>query len=61
MLEMRPDCECCDKNPAPDATAARICSFDCTFCAACLLGTLQGRCPNCKRALEIHGPREHYA
>ncbi|MDP3493870.1 MAG: DUF1272 domain-containing protein [Hyphomonadaceae bacterium] len=47
MLEMRPNCECCDKDLDPSGTEARICSFECTFCAACAEGTLKGKCPNC--------------
>ena len=47
MLELRPNCECCDRDLSPDAADARICSFECTFCAACADGPLGGRCPNC--------------
>jgi hypothetical protein len=47
MLEMRPNCECCDKDLPPGSAEARICSFECTFCATCAEGTLKGRCPNC--------------
>mgnify|MGYP001389520437 CR=1 FL=1 len=47
MLQLRPNCECCDKNLPPDSTEARICSFECTFCAACADGELGGVCPNC--------------
>ena len=47
MLELRPNCECCDKDLPPEATDARICTFECTFCAACTDGVLGGRCPNC--------------
>ena len=47
MLALRPGCECCDKDLPPDSTDARICSFECTFCAACADGVLQGICPNC--------------
>jgi len=47
MLQLRPGCECCDKDLPPDSTAARICSFECTFCADCADGRLGGRCPNC--------------
>jgi hypothetical protein len=47
MLQLRPSCECCDRALAPDSTEARICSFECTFCAACAGSLLQGRCPNC--------------
>jgi hypothetical protein len=47
MLQLRPSCECCDKDLPPDSTEARICSFECTFCAACAEGVLAGKCPNC--------------
>ena len=47
MLELRPNCECCDADLAPDSVRARICSFECTFCAECASGPLAGRCPNC--------------
>jgi hypothetical protein len=46
MLELRPTCEHCNTGLPPDSTDARICSYECTFCAACveLLGNV---CPNC--------------
>lgn len=47
MLQLRPNCECCDKNLPPDSTEALICSFECTFCASCVTNVLKGRCPNC--------------
>ena len=47
MLEIRPNCECCDRDLPPDAADARICSFECTFCAACVETVLGGVCPNC--------------
>jgi hypothetical protein len=47
MLELRPNCEYCDRDLPPDSTAARICSFECSFCADCADGVLGGRCPNC--------------
>ena len=47
MLQLRPNCECCNKDLPPDATDAMICSFECTFCRDCVEGALQGRCPNC--------------
>ena len=46
MLELRPNCECCDRDLPPDSAAARICSFECTFCAECS-DALDERCPNC--------------
>jgi hypothetical protein len=47
MLQLRPNCECCDKDLPPDSTAARICSFECTFCSDCSEQRLESRCPNC--------------
>jgi len=47
MLELRPNCECCDKDLPPDAMDARICTFECTFCADCAQHRLGGVCPNC--------------
>src|SRR6185437_14767064 len=46
-LELRPNCEYCDKDLPPDSPEARICSYECTFCAACVDGLLQNVCPNC--------------
>ncbi|WP_144378743.1 DUF1272 domain-containing protein [Mesorhizobium amorphae] len=47
MLELRPGCECCDRNLPPDAIDAMICTFECTFCADCVETVLKGVCPNC--------------
>ena len=47
MLELRPNCECCDKDLPPTSSEARICSFECTFCLSCAETTLGGLCPNC--------------
>ena len=47
MLELRPNCECCDRDLPADSILARICSFECTFCADCSESRLNGRCPNC--------------
>ena len=47
MLELRPNCECCDRDLPPDSEDARICSFECTFCADCSAMRLGGICPNC--------------
>lgn len=47
MLQLRPNCECCDRDLAGDSADAYICSFECTFCSACAQDTLHGRCPNC--------------
>jgi hypothetical protein len=48
MLELRPNCECCDRDLPPESPEAMICSFECTFCADCVAQRLPGqRCPNC--------------
>jgi uncharacterized protein len=47
MLELRPNCECCDRDLPPQSEEAVICSFECTFCRACASGVLKGKCPNC--------------
>jgi hypothetical protein len=47
MLELRPNCECCDRDLPPESTEARICTFECTFCAECVDSRLQNVCPNC--------------
>ncbi len=45
-LELRPNCEACDKDLPPDAADAMICTFECTFCAGCVETMLQNVCPN---------------
>jgi hypothetical protein len=47
MLQMRPGCECCNRDLPPDSADAWICSFECTFCSDCVEQRLNGRCPNC--------------
>ena len=46
MLELRANCECCDRKLPSAELAAFICSFECTFCADCT-AQLGGVCPNC--------------
>ena len=54
MLELRPGCECCDRDLPPDSPDARICTFECTFCVDCTR-KLRGICPNCGGEL-VHRP-----
>ena len=56
MLELRPSCECCDRDLPPDSAEARICSYECTFCATCAETRLSGKCPNCGGEL-VRRPR----
>jgi hypothetical protein len=46
-LELRPNCEYCDRDLPPAATEARICTYECTFCADCVDTKLHDVCPNC--------------
>ena len=46
-LQLRPNCEYCDKDLPPHSLDARICSFECTFCAVCAAEKLDNVCPNC--------------
>ena len=57
MLQMRPNCECCDRDLPPASGEARICSFECTFCAACADARFGGKCPNCGGELVTRPPR----
>jgi hypothetical protein len=51
-LELRPNCEYCDKDLPPEATDARICTYECTFCADCVETRLSNVCPNCGGGFE---------
>ena len=68
MLELRPSCERCDIDLPPESADARICTYECTFCAACV--DTMGACPNCTGnfvprpirppvALELHPASTH--
>ncbi|WP_144371262.1 DUF1272 domain-containing protein [Vogesella urethralis] len=47
MLQLRPNCEHCNTPLPPDSPDARICSYECTFCARCVEAVLHNVCPNC--------------
>ena len=47
MLELRPNCEVCDRDLPPGSSDAMICTFECTFCNDCALSRYSGVCPNC--------------
>ncbi len=47
MLELRPNCECCDRDLPPDSPDAMICTYECTWCRTCAEDVLHGVCPNC--------------
>src|SRR5262249_12749978 len=46
MLEIRPNCELCDKDLPPQNLDAHICSYECTYCTDCV-EKLQNVCPTC--------------
>ena len=52
MLELRPSCENCNRSLPPDSLLARICSYECTFCADCVEQALANVCPNCGGGFE---------
>ena len=56
MLELRPNCECCNKDLPAESLDARICTFECTFCKTCADTVLEGICPNCGGEL-VRRPR----
>lgn len=56
MLQLRPNCECCNRDLPGQSADAWICSFECTFCTDCVSNSLGGRCPNCGGEL-VRRPR----
>ena len=52
MLELRPNCEWCDRDLPPDSPDAMICTYECTWCRDCVETNLHGVCPNCGGNLE---------
>lgn len=57
MLQLRPNCEFCDKDLPPDSSEARICSYECTFCHSCVEQVLENVCPNCGGGFTIRPVR----
>jgi uncharacterized protein len=57
MLELRPNCELCDADLPPESPDARICSYECTFCASCADGVLHDVCPNCGGTFQVRPVR----
>ncbi|HKU92226.1 MAG TPA: DUF1272 domain-containing protein [Sphingomicrobium sp.] len=51
MLNMRPNCECCDRDLPAASDGAFICSFECTYCHRCAT-RLDHICINCGGTLE---------
>ncbi|MGA2007007.1 MAG: DUF1272 domain-containing protein [Solirubrobacteraceae bacterium] len=57
MLKLLPNCECCDRDLPNGSPDARICSFECTFCAECAQERFGGICPNCGGDLVLRPTR----
>ena len=57
MLQMRPNCECCDRDLSPGDANVLICSFECTWCEDCAATFPGGRCPNCGGDLTVRPTR----
>jgi hypothetical protein len=57
MLELRPNCECCDRDLPNGSPDARICTYECTFCAECVEERFHGVCPNCGGDLVLRPTR----
>jgi len=47
MLEIRPNCEHCDKDLPHNSTEAMICSYECTYCKTCAINLFENVCPSC--------------
>ncbi len=52
MIEIRTNCENCNKALPPNSEVAMICAFECTFCQVCVESILQNVCPNCGGGFE---------
>jgi len=57
MLEIRPNCECCDRDLPNGSPDARICTYECTFCVDCVEHRLGNACPNCGGDLVLRPTR----
>ncbi|WKD50252.1 DUF1272 domain-containing protein [Microbulbifer spongiae] len=61
MLALRPNCECCDRDLPANSPEAMICSYECTFCSACVEQVLLNVCPNCGGGFCSRPIRPHIA
>ena len=57
MMKLKPNCECCDRDLPPESRGARICTFECTFCADCADQRFENICPNCGGELVVRPVR----
>ncbi len=56
-LLLKPNCECCDRDLPNGDPQARICTFECTFCASCAEQRFGNACPNCGGDLVLRPTR----
>ena len=49
MLILLPNCECCDRDLPPESDQARICTYECTFCADCAENRFGEHLPELRR------------
>jgi len=60
-MEIRLNCENCDKSLPNESDEAMICTLDCTFCKDCVDNVLKNVCPNCGGGFEKRPTRpKHY-
>ncbi len=52
MLDLRLNCEHCNKSLPPNSEEALICSYECTWCTQCNDDFLHNVCPNCGGGLQ---------
>nr|WP_255599389.1 DUF1272 domain-containing protein [Hasllibacter sp. MH4015] len=60
-MELRPNCEWCDRDLPPDTAEARICSYECTYCADCVRNVLHDVCPTCGGGFQPRPIRPRHA
>lgn len=61
MLQLRPNCEYCDKDLPANSAEAMICTYECTFCCDCVQNILENVCPNCGGGFEKRPTRPQVA
>lgn len=47
MLQIKPNCEHCNKDLPNTSSEAMICTFECTYCKTCALEIFENVCPSC--------------
>ncbi len=52
MIEIRLNCEHCNRSLPANSKEALICSYECTWCTTCNDTLLKNVCPNCGGGLE---------